>query len=372
MKRDYYDVLGVGRDASADDLKKAYRRRALENHPDKNPDDREGAEERFKEVSEAYQVLADPERRTRYDRFGHAAFEDGAGFGGFGAGFPGGLDDILGDLFGDFFGTARTRGGRGGGRRGDDLQYTLTLAFEEAARGCERTLRFPRHETCVTCGGDGARAGSAPSRCGACRGSGQIRLQQGFFSIAKTCGQCGGRGTVILDPCEGCQGAGLTRQEHTVNVKIPPGVDDGSRLRLRNEGEGGSGGGQPGDLYVLIQVAEHAMFRRDGTHVLCDVPISFVQAALGTEIEVPTLDGKTKVKIPAGTQAGQVVRLRGLGIRDLNGFGTGDQLVRVHVETPRKLTARQRAILEEFARESGEDVHPQTKSFLEKVKSILE
>jgi molecular chaperone DnaJ len=372
MKRDYYEVLGVERGASDDDLKKAYRRLALKCHPDRNPDDREGAEERFKEVSEAYQVLADPERRAQYDRFGHAAFQDGQGFPGFGAGFPGGLDEILGDLFGDFFGTSRSRGGRGGGRRGDDLQYTVTLRFEEAARGCERKLAFPRHETCATCGGDGARAGTRPSTCSACRGTGQIRLQQGFFSIAKTCGQCGGRGMVVTDPCDACDGSGVLRREHSINVKIPPGVDDGSRLRLRGEGEGGSHGGPPGDLYVLVHVDEHPLFRREGANVLCDVPIGFVQAALGTEIDVPTLEGMAKVKIPAGTQSGHVFRLKGRGIREIGGFGTGDQLVRIHVETPRKLSAKQRAILEQFARETGEDVHPQSKSFFEKVKSILE
>jgi len=373
MKRDYYEVLGVDRGASDEDLKKAYRRLALKFHPDRNPDDRENAEERFKEVSEAYQVLADAERRAKYDRFGHAAFEDGgAGFSGFGAGFPGGLDDILGDLFGDFFGTARARGGRAGGRRGDDLQYAVRLSFEEAARGCERKLTFPRHEGCEACGGDGARAGTRPSACGACRGTGQIRLQQGFFSIAKTCGQCGGRGTVIEAPCEACNGTGITRREHSLNVKIPAGVDDGSRLRLRGEGDGGQQGGGRGDLYVLIQVEEHSLFRRDGVDVLCDVPISFVHAALGTEVDVPTLDGKAKVRVPAGTQSGHVFRLKGRGIRELGGYGSGDQLVRIHVETPRKLSGKQRQLLEEFARVSGEDVHPQSKSFFEKVKSILE
>jgi len=368
MKRDYYDVLEVDRGASDEDLKKAYRRLALKCHPDKNPDDRDGAEESFKEVSEAYQVLADPERRAQYDRFGHAAFQDGQGFGG----FPGGLDDILGDLFGDFFGATRSRGGRSGGRRGDDLQYTVTLQFEEAARGCERKLVFPRHEACSTCGGDGARAGTRPSACGACRGTGQIRLQQGFFSIAKTCGHCGGRGTVVTDPCDMCDGSGVLRREHSLNVKIPPGVDDGSRLRLRGEGEGGAHGGPPGDLYVVTQVAEHPLFRREGANVICEVPIGFVQAALGAEVEVPTLDGMAKIKVAAGTQSGEVFRLKGRGIREIGGFGTGDQLVRVHVETPRKLSAKQRAILESFAHETGEDVHPQAKSFFEKVKSILE
>jgi molecular chaperone DnaJ len=367
MKRDYYDVLGVSRDAGAEDLKKAYRKLALKYHPDKNPDDRATAEDRFKELSEAYQVLCDPERRAQYDRFGHAAFEQD------GAGFPfGGFDDIIGDLFGDFFGTGRSRGGRSRARRGDDLQYRLELSFEEAARGCERTLAFARMHRCDTCSGSGAKPGTSPTTCTQCRGSGQLRLQQGFFSIAKTCGYCNGRGTVVKTPCPTCDGSGATERNHTLSVKVPPGVDVGSRLKLRGEGEPGQGGGPSGDLYVVIDVEAHPLFQRDGVDIVCDVPISFVQAALGTEMEVPTLDGSAKVKIPAGTQSGHVFRLRGRGIPQLGGYGTGDQLVRVAVETPRKLSARQRELLEEFARVSGEDVHPRTKSFLDKVKSILE
>jgi molecular chaperone DnaJ len=362
MKRDYYEILGVSRDAGPEDLKKAYRRLAVKHHPDKNPAaDRASAEDRFKELSEAYQVLSDPERRAQYDRFGHAAFEhDGGGFG-----FAAGFDDIIGDLFGDFFGTGRSRGGRGRARRGDDLQYRLELSFEEAACGCERTLEFSRLHTCAACDGSGAKRGQ-------CRGTGQLRLQQGFFSIAKTCGYCGGRGTVVKTPCDTCGGAGTTQQSHTLNVKIPAGVDGGSRLKLRGEGERGQGGGPAGDLYVLIEVAPHPIFQRDGADIVCEVPISFVHVALGTEIDVPTLDGKAKVKIPAGTQSGHVFRLRGRGIPHLGGYGTGDQLVRVVVETPRKLSARQRELLEEFAQVSGEDVHPRSKSFLDKVKSILE
>jgi molecular chaperone DnaJ len=369
MKRDYYEVLGVSREASADDLKRAYRRLALKHHPDKNPAaDRSAAEDRFKELSEAYQILSDPERRAQYDRFGHAAFEqDGGGFG-----FATGFDDIIGDLFGDFFGTGRSRGGRSRARRGDDLQYRLELSFEEAARGCERTLEFSRLHTCAACDGSGAKRGTTPTTCGQCRGTGQLRLQQGFFSIAKTCGYCGGRGTVVKTPCGTCDGAGTTEQSQTLNVKVPAGVDTGSRLKLRGEGERGQGGGPAGDLYVLIEVAPHQIFQRDGADVVCEVPISFVHAALGTEIDVPTLDGKAKVKVPAGTQSGHVFRLRGRGIPHLGGYGTGDQLVRVVVETPRKLSARQRELLEEFAQVSGEDVHPRTKSFLDKVKSILE
>jgi molecular chaperone DnaJ len=369
MKRDYYEVLDVSPGASADDLKRAYRKLAQRWHPDKNPDDRANAEERFKELNEAYQMLADPERRRRYDQFGHAAFEQDGGFPG---GFSGGLDDIIGDLFGDFFGTGRGRGGRGGVRRGDDLQYRLEISFEEAAKGTERMLRFALMVGCESCGGSGALAGTSPTACAQCRGTGQIRLQQGFFSIAKTCGQCGGRGAVVTDPCSACHGAGSRRQEHSISVKVPAGVDTGSRLRLRGEGEGGSPGAPAGDLYVLIEVAEHPIFVRDGADVVCEVPIGFVQAALGTELKVPTIDGAATVRVPAGTQAGQVFRLRGRGIQQLGGYGRGDQLVRIVVETPRHLSGRQRELLEEFARESGEEVQPQSKSFLEKVKSILE
>ncbi|HWP66914.1 MAG TPA: molecular chaperone DnaJ [Candidatus Limnocylindria bacterium] len=367
MKRDYYEVLGVSRDAGPEDLKRAYRRLAVKYHPDKNPDDRKAAEDRFKELNEAYQVLSDPERRAQYDRFGHAAFEqEGVGFG-----FPSGFEDIIGDLFGDFFGTGRSRGSRSRARRGEDLQYRLELSFEEAARGCERTLQFARMHVCETCKGSGAKPGTSPSACSHCRGTGQLRLQQGFFSIAKTCGYCGGRGSVVKSPCGTCGGTGATQQTHTLNVKVPAGVDSGSRLKLRGEGEPGQAGGPPGDLYVLIEVAPHPLFQRDGVDIVCEVPISFVRAALGTELEVPTLDGSARVKVPAGTQSGHVFRLRGRGIPHLGGYGTGDQLVRVVVETPRKLTPRQRELLEEFARISGDD-HPRTKSFLDKVKSILE
>jgi len=369
MKRDYYEVLGVSRDASDPQVKKAYLSLARQYHPDANPDDRADAEDRFKEINEAYQILSDSDHRARYDQFGHAAFEHDGGFQG---GFPGGLDDIIGDLFGDFFGTSRGRGGRSRAARGDDLQYRLELSFEEAAKGCERTVAFARLVACAPCGGQGAAAGTSPTNCAQCRGTGQIRIQQGFFSIAKTCGQCGGRGSVITDPCSTCRGAGTQRQQHSINLKVPPGVDSGSRLRLRGEGEGGTHGGPTGDLYVLIEVADHLIFTREGPDITCEVPIGFVQAALGTELQVPTIDGKAKVKVPAGTQSGQVFRLRGSGIAELGGYGRGDQLVRITVETPKKLSARQRELLEEFAREAGEDVHPQTKSFLEKVKSIIE
>jgi molecular chaperone DnaJ len=365
MKRDYYQVLGVSREASEEEIKKAYRRLALKYHPDRNPDDHEAAEERFKEIVEAYQVLSDGERRGLYDRFGHAAFEQGPGGAGFD--FGAGFDDILGDLFGDFFGTGRSRSRA---RRGQDLRYELELSFEEAAFGCEKTIAVPRLAACETCGGRGAKPGTSPKACPQCRGSGQVRFQQGFFSIAKTCGHCNGQGTIIATPCPTCDGAGAQRRTYNLSLKVPAGVDTGSRLKLRGEGEGGARG-TPGDLYVVIGVREHPLFVREGNDVVCDVPVSFAQAALGAELQVPTLDGPAKVKVPAGTQSGHAVRLKGRGIRDLNGYGRGDQIVRVLVETPRKVSPRQRELLEEFARLSGEEVHPLSKSFLEKVKSML-
>jgi molecular chaperone DnaJ len=370
MKRDYYEVLGVSRSASDDDIKKAYRRLALKFHPDRNPDDGPAAEERFKEISEAYQVLADAERRSLYDRFGHAAFEQGGGPGA-GFDFSAGFEDIIGDLFGDFFGTGRGRGGRGRARRGQDLRYELEISFEEAAFGCDKTVSIPRLSACETCGGRGAKPGTSPRTCPQCRGSGQVRFQQGFFSIAKTCGHCNGQGTIIANPCPSCEGSGVRRRTHQLNIKVPPGVDSGSRLKLRGEGEAGPNAGTPGDLYVVLSVREHPLFVREGNDVVCEVPLSFAQAALGVEIEVPTLEGKARVKIPAGTQSGQVFTLKGRGIPDLNGYGRGDEVIRVVVETPRKLSPRQRELLEEFARLSGEEVHPLSKSFLEKVKSML-
>jgi molecular chaperone DnaJ len=369
MKRDYYEVLGVARSASDEDIKKAYRKLALKYHPDKNPDNRREAEERFKELVEAYQVLCDAERRSLYDRFGHAAFDQAGGGPGFD--FAAGFEDIIGDLFGDFFGTSRQRGGRARARRGQDLRYELEISFEEAAFGCDKTISVPRLTPCETCRGVGAKPGTAPRACPQCRGSGQVRFQQGFFSIAKTCGHCNGQGTIIATPCPACEGGGMQRRTHQLSIKIPAGVDSGSRLKLRGEGEAGPNTNAPGDLYVVLHVREHALFQREGNDVVCEVPISIAQAALGSEVDVPTLDGPNKVKVPAGTQSGQLFRLKGRGIAELNGYGRGDQVVRILVETPRKLSARQRELLEEFARLSGEEVHPLSKSFLEKVKSML-
>lgn len=367
-KRDYYEILGVGRNATEEELKKSYRKLALKYHPDRNPGDK-SAEERFKEASEAYSVLSDPERRAQYDRFGHAAFGDGGGGGfDFGAGF----EDLFSDIFGDFFGSGRGRTRRRG-RRGQDLRYDLELSFEEAAFGAEKTVRVPRLSRCETCGGRGAERAGGIETCQSCRGSGQTTFQQGFFRIAKTCGTCNGQGTVVTDPCASCGGTGAARTVRTLNVKIPAGVDTGARLVLRGEGEAGEGGAPPGDLYVVIGVKEHPLFKREGSTVVCEVPLTFPQAALGAEIEVPTLEGKIKLKIPPGAQSGAVYRLRGKGLPDPSGYARGDQLVRIAVETPRKLTARQRELLEEFARISGNDgLSPASKGFFEKVKEMFD
>jgi molecular chaperone DnaJ len=367
-KRDYYEVLGVGRSASAEEVKKAYRKLALKHHPDRNPGDR-SAEERFKEASEAYQVLSDPERRAQYDRFGHAAFEQGGGFGGFDFS-AGGFEDIFSDIFGDFFGTGRRARSRS--RRGEDLRYDLEIDFEEAVFGAEKTIRVPRLSPCTACNGLGTRDGAPRETCRSCHGSGQLRYQQGLFSIAKTCGQCHGQGSVIGNPCRSCAGSGVKQTEQTLNVRIPAGVDTGSRLKLRGEGERGHNGAVAGDLYVVLHVREHPLFRREGNDVVCEVPIGFPQAALGAEIDVPTPYGKVKMKIPAGTQSGRVFRLKGKGFPDLRGHGHGDTLARVVIETPKKLSARQRELLEEFARIGGEEVHPLSKGFFDKVREMFE
>jgi molecular chaperone DnaJ len=364
-KRDYYETLGVGRTASAEEIKKAYRKVALKHHPDRNPGDK-AAEAQFREASEAYQVLCDAEKRAQYDRFGHAAFEQGAGGFDFSAA---GFEDIFGDIFGDFFGGSRR--GRSRSRRGEDLRYDLEISFEEAVFGAEKTLRIPRLAPCADCSGTGSRNGAPRDACGPCRGTGQLRYQQGLFTIAKTCGTCQGQGSVLRDPCRTCDGGGAVRNEQSLSVRIPAGVDTGSRLKLRGEGEAGPNNGPAGDLYVVVHVREHPLFTRDGTDIVCDVPIGFTQAALGAEIDVPTPHGKVKMKIPAGTQSGNVFRLRGKGAPDLRGYGHGDALVRVLIETPRKLTAEQRELLEEFARLSGEEVHPIAKGFLDKVKEMF-
>lgn len=362
QKRDYYEVLGVAREVNAQELKSAYRKIALQFHPDRNPGNKE-AEEKFKEATEAYEVLSSPEKRAKYDRFGHSEnLYDGFG------GFSGtAINDIFGDIFGEIFGGARRPAGR---NRGTDLRYNLEITFEEAAFGSEVQVKIPKPKRCEVCTGTGSKSGS-PRRCPTCGGTGELRFTQGFFSVSRPCNQCGGAGQVISDPCTRCGGAGSYQAESQLKVKIPPGVDTGTRVRLSGEGAPGEHGGAAGDLYVVVHVKEHPIFVREDTEVLCEVPISFTQAALGAHIEVPTLDGKVKMKIPPGTQSGKVFRLKGKGIPRLQGTGRGDQHVRVAIETPTELTREQRELLERFAAISNEETHPQSKSFFEKVRELF-
>ena len=364
-KRDYYEVLEVNRNASDSEIKKAYRRLAVKYHPDKNPGDK-AAEDNFKELSEAYEVLSEPQKRAQYDQFGHAGM-GGGGFssGGFGGGSP--FGDIFGDIFGDVFGTRP----RGRGRRGDDLQYTMEVKFEEAAFGVEKTVEVPYAKRCDSCGGSGAKAGTEPKVCPTCRGAGQVRFQQGFFSVSKTCSHCNGEGRVVESPCPSCRGAGTVRDRKTISVKVPAGVESGIRLKLSGEGGQGIKGGPNGDLYVVISVSEHPIFKREDNDVICEIPISYTQAALGCELEIPTLDGKVSMKIPEGTQSGTIFRLRGKGVPALQGYGRGDHLVIAKVETPSNLNKQQRELLEELARISGEEVNPLRKSFFAKVMDML-
>ncbi len=367
-KRDYYDVLGVSRGVGEDELKKAYRKLALEHHPDRNPDD-PVAEEKFKEASEAYAVLSDPEKRAQYDRFGHEGL--GGGPGGFpGQGF-GDFGDLFNDLFGDLFGQRRG-GGRGRGQRGADLRYDLEIGLDEVLEGKEASLDLPRMMSCDDCNGSGARAGTEPEACGRCGGSGQAIFQQGLFRISRPCDACRGEGYVVRDPCPNCRGAGRTEGRRKIQVRVPAGVEDGMRLRVSGEGEAGLSGGPPGDLYVVVRVARHEMFERDGGDLHLEVPVPFVHAALGAEVEVPTLEGKVTVRIPEGTQNGRVLRLRGKGLPTLRNSARGDQLVHVFVEVPTKLTDKQRSLLEEFAEETGTDVSPVTRGFLEKLRDLFD
>ena len=369
-KRDYYEILGLSRSASEDEIKKAYRKLALQCHPDRNPGDKE-AEGKFKDLSEAYQVLSEPEKRSRYDQFGHAAFGETGPFAR-NFDFSQGFENVFGDIFGEFFGGSSRGRPRSRAQRGDDLRYNLEVTFEQAAFGTEKKIKIPRHGPCDACEGSGAEKGTSPATCPACHGSGQMAFQQGFFTVSRTCGQCNGHGRVIPHPCPSCNGAAVTRKFHTINVKIPGGVDTASRLKLRGEGENGIQGGPPGDLYVVIIVQDHAIFARDGTDVICEVPISFVNATLGAEIEVPTLEGRVKMKIPAGTQSHAVFRLKRRGIRDVHGGRRGDEHVRVLVETPTRLNTQQKKLLKEFADKGEEDAHPIAKGFFEKVKELFD
>jgi molecular chaperone DnaJ len=366
-KRDYYEVLGVGKDAGERELKKAFRKLAHQYHPDKNPDD-EAAKDKFQEAQEAYAVLSDDEKRATYDRFGHEGLNGAGGFGG--GGFNVNIQDIFGDFFGDIFGGGRGRGGRGA--RGSDLRYHLEVTFEEAAFGTEKKVTIPRMEACESCEGSGAAQGTAPKPCTICGGMGEIRVSQGFFSIARPCHACNGEGRVIEKPCGDCEGQGQREREKELTVPVPAGVNEGTRLRYAGEGEAGRGGGARGDLFIVVHIHDHPLFHRDGDTVLCEMPISFPQAALGCQLEVPTLDGKVNMKIPSGTQPGAVLRLRGKGIPQLRGGGRGDQLVRIRLEVPTKLDTKQTELLEQFADASGEDVHPEHKSFFDKVKELFD
>jgi len=364
-KRDYYEVLGVHKNASDTEIKKAFRRLAMQHHPDKNPDDKAAAEN-FKEAAEAYEVLSDGQKRASYDQYGFAATE-GMGGGGY---HTQDFSDIFGDIFGDFFGGTAGRG-RTRASRGADLRYNMTIAFEEAAFGKETAIKVPKDEVCPTCDGSGCKPGTRPKTCPQCKGAGQMRVNQGFFSISRTCGACRGEGMVIPDPCPTCKGRKVVEKEKTLGVKIPAGVETGSRLRLSGEGEPGMMGGPPGDLYIVLSVKEHPIFVRDGDDIWCEVPISFATAALGGDIEVPTLVDKVAVKVPPGTQTGKVFRLKNKGIANVKGYGIGDENVRVVVETPTSLTARQKELLAEFAKLSGDDAHPIGKGFLDKVKELF-
>ncbi len=373
-KRDYYEVLGVSKSASADEIKKAYRRLAMKHHPDRNKDNGEAAEKKFKEAKEAYEVLKDDEKRATYDRFGHDGLKMGGGAGGAGGFSAEGFGDIFGDVFGDIFGGGR----RGGGPqvfRGADLGYELKLDLETAVAGDSVTIDVPTQVSCDTCGGSGARKGSEPVKCSTCGGVGQVRMQQGFFSIQQTCPACKGVGTTIADPCNDCHGRGRVRKTRTLSVKVPAGVDDGDRIRLSGEGEVGRNGGPPGDLYVEIRVKPHKIFEREGANLSCEVPVSFATATLGGEVELPTLDGHVSLKVPAGTQSGKVFRLRGKGVTTVRDPRQGDLFAQVAVETPVNLTAEQKAMLEKFdeaVREGGEKHSPRAGGWLDTVKRFFE
>ncbi len=370
-KRDYYEVLGVNRDASADEIKKAYRKLAMKHHPDRNPDNK-AAEEKFKELSEAYEVLSDADKKAAYDRYGHAGVDPSMGARGGQQGFDG-FADAFSDIFGDIFG-GRAGGGRSNVYRGADLRYNLEISLEEAARGSEKTIRIPTVEECGTCHGTGAKPGTQPQTCTTCNGAGQVRVQQGFFSIQQTCPKCHGTGRVIPDPCTTCRGAGRVKGHKTLEVKIPAGIDEGMRLRHAGHGEPGVNGGPSGDLYVEIHIRQHPVFQRDGDDLHCEMPISFTTAALGGEIEIPTLDGMARLKIPPETQSGRAFRLRGKGIRNVRSHAQGDLMCHVVVETPVRLTERQKELLREFEEVSSGDVdrhNPKAKSWMDKVKDFF-
>src|SRR3954469_10478948 len=367
-KRDYYEVLGINRDASEDEIKKSYRKLAMKFHPDRNPDNPK-AEAQFKEAKEAYEILCDPNKRAAYDQYGHAGVDPSMGAGAAGMG---GFADAFGDIFGDIFGGGR---GRSNVYRGADLRYNLEIQLEEAARGTETKIRIPTLEECATCHGSSAKPGTQPIKCTTCDGHGQVRMQQGFFSIQQTCPKCHGSGKIVQTPCATCHGAGRLKQHKTLSVKIPAGVDEGDRIRLTGEGEAGVNGGPAGDLYVVIHLKAHPVFQRDHNDLHCEMPISFTTAALGGEIEIPTLDGYAKIKVPSETQSDKVFRLRGKGIKGVRSSSHGDLMCHVVVETPVNLTSRQKELLEEFEAISGKDSerhNPRAKSWMDKVKEFFE
>jgi molecular chaperone DnaJ len=370
-KRDFYEILGVAKDVDKKELKKAYRKVAMKHHPDRNEGDK-ASEDKFKEASEAYEILNDDQKRGAYDRYGHAGVDpsQGGGHGG-GGGGGGGFGDVFGDVFGDIFGGGGGR--RGGPQRGSDLRYTMALSLEEAVKGCEKKITIPTLVACNTCDGSGAKPGTSPKVCSTCAGQGQVRMQQGFFAVQQTCPSCRGQGTKIDSPCGSCHGRGVKEETKTLNVKVPAGVDTGDRIRLSGEGEAGGLGGPAGDLYVQMSVKDHAIFERDGHNLYCDVPISIVDAVLGGELEVPTLDGRVKLKIPAETQSGRVFRLRGKGVTPIRASGPGDLMCRVQVETPVKLTEHQKKLLKAFQESlTGEKHSPQKNDWFAGVKKFFE
>jgi molecular chaperone DnaJ len=372
-KRDYYEVLGVNRDASEEEIKKAYRKLAMKWHPDRNPENPK-AEERFKEAKEAYEVLSDAKKRPAYDQFGHAGVDASAAAGGAGAGFGGaGFGDMFSDIFGEIFGGAR--GQRSNVFRGADLRYNLEISLEQAAHGFETKIRIPTLATCETCHGSGAKAGTQPQTCTTCRGAGQVRVSQGPFSIAQTCPRCHGSGKMVANPCGTCGGAGRVRHQKTLSVRIPAGVDEGDRVRLSGEGEAGVNGGPPGDLYVQVHLKAHTVFQRDHDDLHCEMPISFATAALGGDIDIPTLDGSARIKVPHETQSGKTFRLRGKGIKGVRSQAPGDLFCHVVVETPVNLTSRQRELLQEFETISQKDAarhNPRAKGWFDKVREFFE
>ena len=375
-KRDFYDILGVNRDASDEDIKKAYRKLAMKHHPDRNPDNPK-SEEHFKEAKEAYEILSDGQKRAAYDQYGHAGVDpqSGMGGGGFGGGV-GGFSDAFGGIFDEIFGGGggRSGGGRSNVYRGADLRYNLEITLEQAAFGTETKIRIPTMEACEPCKGTGAKAGTQPKTCPTCQGSGQVRIQQGFFSIQQTCPKCHGTGKFIAEPCGSCHGAGRVKQHKTLAVKIPAGVDEGDRIRLSGEGEHGVNGGPSGDLYVQIHLKAHPVFQREQNDLHCEMPISFTTAALGGEIEIPTLDGAANLKIPAETQSGKIFRLRGKGIKGVRSHNHGDLLCHVVVETPVNLTDRQKELLRELDESSKGDAerhNPRAKSWMDRVRDFF-